>query len=117
MDQRCYFHTTNSYTRKFSKAPREGCALSIWFLPPITYEGVQDTRRWFSNRAFLRKLSSAFDDDDDGNAYSADIERDKQKAREVRAALDEQIQRKRDLLAQKTAQEAEYIKEQEVRRR
>ena len=47
--------------------------------------------------------------------YSADIEREKQKAKEFRAALDEQIQLKKDLVAKKKVQEAEYMKEQEVR--
>ena len=45
----------------------------------------------------------------------AEIERERQNAKETRRALDEQVQRKRDLQTQKKAQEQTYCQQQEVR--
>jgi hypothetical protein len=47
-------------------------------------------------------------------APSSEIEEEKKKQAEVRRALDEQVERKKNILAEKKTQELTYMRQQEV---
>lgn len=79
----------------------------VYYIYISRYEAVQVSSRY---RRSLEILTAEYW----SLPITAEIEREKQKAKEVRRDLDEQIKRKQDLLAQKKAQEDQYCKEQEV---